>query len=116
MALTLAGAFAGLVGLNEVIAFSGKYRLGFSADFGFIGIAVALLARNNPLAIILTALLFGTLQKGASDLDMETNKITRDFAKIIQAIIILSVAGFAMMDFKSVIKKLKARKGISWKK
>ncbi len=116
LALTLAGAFAGLVGLNEVIAFSGKYRLGFSADFGFIGIAVALLARNNPLAIILTALLFGTLQKGASDLDMETNKITRDFAKIIQAIIILSVAGFAMMDFKSVIKKLKARKGISWKK
>jgi len=107
LALTLAGAFASLVGINEVIAFSGKYRLGFSADFGFIGIAVALLARNHPISIIFTAFLFGALQKGATDLDMETNKITRDFAKVIQAVIILSVAGFSMIDYRKVLRKWK---------
>lgn len=113
LSLCLAGAFAGFVGLNEVLGYAGKYRLGFSADFGFVGIAVALLARNNPLAIIFTALLFGSLQKGASDLDMETTKITRDFAKIMQAIIILSVAGFAVSEMKT-FKKWKGQ--LKWKK
>lgn len=91
LAMTLSGALAGFVAWNEILGSIGKYRLGFSADYGFIGIAVALLARNNPLAIIASAFLFGSLQKGASDLDIETATITRDFARIIQAIIILSV-------------------------
>lgn len=104
VALTLAGAFAGLVGVNEVLVSAGKFRLGFSADFGFVGIAVALLARNRPVAILLSAFLFAVLQKGASELDMETMRITRDFAKIMQAVIILSVAGFAVFDLQKIKK------------
>jgi general nucleoside transport system permease protein len=107
LALTLSGALAGLVGLNEVIASAGKLRLGFSADFGFVGIAVALLARNHPLAIIFSAFLFGSLQKGAADLDFETAHVTKDFAKILQAIIILSVAGFTQIDFERAKRWLK---------
>lgn len=95
LAMTLSGAVAGLVALNEIFGSAGKLRLGFSPDYGFIGIAVALLARNQPLAIIPSALLFGALQKGAGDLDLETEKINRDFAKIIQAVILLSVIASA---------------------
>lgn len=92
VAMALAGAFAGLVALNEVLGGMGKMRLGFSPDFGFIGIAVALLARNHPLGILLTAFLFGALHKGAADLDIETDLITRDLSLVIQALVILCVS------------------------
>jgi len=91
LAMALAGAFAGCVALSEVLGSAGQYRIGFSPDYGFIGIAVALLANNNPLGIVAAAFLMGALHKGASDLDLETTTITRDFSRIIQALIILGV-------------------------
>ena len=92
--MTIAGALAGLVGMNEILGAAGKFRLGFSPDLGFMGIAVALLARGNALGVLPAAVLFAVLQKGASDLDLETQTITRDFARILQAVIILSVIAF----------------------
>ena len=92
--LALGGIFAGLVGMNEVLGGAGKYRLGFSPQFGFIGIAIALLAQGSALGIIPAAFLFALLQKGSSDLDLETAHITRDFSMVLQAIIILSVVYF----------------------
>ena len=92
LAMTGAGMLAGFVALSEVIGSAGNYRVGFSPDYGFIGIAVALLAGNNPLGIIATGFLMGALHKGASDLDFETATITRDFSRIIQAFIILAVS------------------------
>jgi ABC-type uncharacterized transport system permease subunit len=92
LAMALAGALAGLVGLSEVMGAVGKMRLGFSPEFGFMGIAVALLAGNHPIGIILTAFLFGTLHKGAGDLDIETEFVTRDLSGVIQALVILGVS------------------------
>lgn len=91
LAMSLAGLFASGSGMNEVLGFSGQFKLGFSPDFGFIGIAVALMSNNNPLGIILSAFLMGALHKGSSDLDFETETITRDFSKILQAMIIFGV-------------------------
>jgi ABC-type uncharacterized transport system permease subunit len=91
-AMALAGALAGMVALGEVLGGVGRFRLGFSPDYGFIGIAVALLARNNPIAIIFSALLFGALHKGAADLDIETEHVTRDLSLVIQAMVILGVS------------------------
>lgn len=90
-AMALAGGIAGLVGVGEVLGNAGRFRLGFSPDFGFIGIAVALLGRNRPLGIVAAALLFGALHKGAGDLDLETEHLTRDLSLILQALVILSV-------------------------
>jgi ABC-type uncharacterized transport system permease subunit len=91
-AMFLAGSFAGLVALNEVFGGYGKMRLGFSPDFGFIGIAVALLARSHPLGVLGTAFLFGALHKGAADLDIETDLITKDLSFVIQSLVILTVS------------------------
>ncbi len=114
-AMALSGALAGMVALNEVMGSSGKFRMGFSADYGFVGIAVALLARNNPIGILLSAFLFAVLQKGAADLDMETQNITRDFAKVLQAVIIFSVVAVQYFDFKKFRSKFFSR-SISSKK
>ncbi len=88
----LAGALAGGAGLTEVMGNASRFRVGFSAEFGFVGIAVALLARNHPIGVIFSALLFGALHKGATELDMETENLTREIAWILQALVIFSVA------------------------
>jgi ABC-type uncharacterized transport system permease subunit len=100
LAMCLAGALAGFVALGEVMGSTGQFKIGFSADYGFIGIAVALLAQNNPLGIIFAAFLMGALHKGASDLDLETSTITRDFSKIIQSLIILGVAAHGLWTWR----------------
>lgn len=100
LAMALAGALAGFVALGEVMGSSGQFKIGFSADYGFIGIAVALLAQNNPIGVLFAAFLMGALHKGASDLDLETATITRDFSKIIQSLIILGVASHGLWTWK----------------
>jgi ABC-type uncharacterized transport system permease subunit len=99
IAMTLAGGLAGLVGLGEVLGNAGKFKLGFSPDFGFIGIAVALLGRNKPLGIVFAAILFGALHKGTADLDFETEHVTRDLSLILQALVILSVSADGLWDW-----------------
>jgi general nucleoside transport system permease protein len=91
-ALSAAGGLAGLVGIAEVLGNAGKFRVGFSPEYGFIGIAVALLGRNGPAGVVLAALLFGALHKGTADLDLETEHVTRELSLVLQALIILSVS------------------------
>jgi len=55
----LAGACAGLAGLFEVAAVQGRANASLAAGYGYSGILVAFLARQNPLAIIPMALLLG---------------------------------------------------------
>jgi simple sugar transport system permease protein len=90
VAMALAGGLAGLVGVGEVLGNAGRFRMEFSPGFGFTGIAVALLAKGNPFGVVLGALLFGALHKGSLDLDMETEKVTRDLALVLQACVILA--------------------------
>lgn len=92
LAMALAGGLAGLVGVGEVLGNAHKFKLGFSPDYGFIGIAVALLGRNRPLGVVAAALLFGALHKGSADLDFETEHVTRELSMILQALVILSVS------------------------
>ena len=60
----LAGAAAGLAGMIEVAAVQGAASATMAAGYGFTGILVAFLARQNPLAVIPVAFLFGGI--GAS--------------------------------------------------
>src|SRR5262249_39918069 len=48
-AMAIAGGLAGLVGVAEVLGNAGKFKVEFSPQYGFIGIAVALLGRTHPL-------------------------------------------------------------------
>jgi general nucleoside transport system permease protein len=60
----LAGASAGLAGMVEVGAVQGRTNANLAAGYGFTGILVAFLARQNPLAVIPVAILLGGI--GAS--------------------------------------------------
>jgi simple sugar transport system permease protein len=89
LAMTVAGALAGLMAVNEVMGAQHRLVLGFTAGFGFTGIAVALMGRNHPLGVLLAALLFGALYQGGSELAFEVPTFTSDMVEVIQGLVIL---------------------------
>jgi ABC-type uncharacterized transport system permease subunit len=90
-ALCISGALAGLAGVVEVLGTQGRIFDTFSSGFGFTGIAVALLAKNNPLAVIPAAILFGALSAGSSLMQLQAD-VPIKVVEIIQALIIFFVA------------------------
>ena len=104
LGMALSGALAGCVGINEVLGYRHRYYDNFSDNYGFAGIAVALVGRNHPLGVLLAALLFGVLTRGAIPVDAFTAHVSKDIVQILQAIIILFVAAEAM--FRGTFKKL----------
>lgn len=107
LSMVFAGALAGFVGVGEVLGRAGTFKLDFSPGYGFTGIAVAFLARGNPIAIVFSAILFGALQKGASDLEIYTQNVTSDLASILQALIILVVSADGLWE--KLFSRKKAR-------
>lgn len=101
LAMTISGALAGMVAIDEVLGNRYRYYDGFSAGYGFTGIAVALLGRNHPFGVILAALLFGMLTRGSIPLDAFTERVSKDLVEILQGIVILFVAAEAA--FKGII-------------
>ena len=87
--MTISGALAGLMAVNEVMGAQHRLVLGFTAGFGFTGIAVALMGRNHPIGVILAALLFGALYQGGSELAFEIPTFTSDMVVVIQGLVIL---------------------------
>ncbi len=92
IAMTISGALAGMVAINEVLGFRHNYYDGFSAELGFLGIAVALLGRNHPLGVFVAALFFAVLMRGEIFVDAFTRYVSKDIGLILQAIVILFVA------------------------
>lgn len=58
----LAGGCAGLAGMVEVAAVHGKANASLIAGYGYSGILVAFIARQNPLAVVPVALLLGGIR------------------------------------------------------
>lgn len=92
LAMTISGMLAGMVGINEVLGYRYRYYDGFSANYGFTGIAVALLARNHPAGVLAAALLFGAMTRSSLFIDIFTDKVSKDWVVILQAMIILFLA------------------------
>ena len=114
LSLFISGGLAGLASLNDILSYSMKLREGFTAGAGFIGIAVAMMARGSAVGVVLSALLFGALQKGSLDLDLDTDKISRDIAYVIQATIILCVVSESFLEglYRKCVALFKGQKRV----
>jgi ABC-type uncharacterized transport system permease subunit len=91
VAMALSGGLAGIAGVGEVVGGPGELTPGLFAGIGFDSIAVALLAKSNPLAIIPAALLWGGLLNGAQLMQVRAS-LSIDVIKMIQALIIMFVS------------------------
>jgi len=100
LTMAISGGLAGMVGINEVLGYRYRYYDGFSDNYGFTGIAVALLGRNHPVGVVLAALLFAVLQRGGVPVDAFTQLVSKDIVQILQALVILFVAAEAMFRGK----------------
>ena len=95
--LSISGAFAGLAGGLQMVGVTHQLLDGFSDQFGFTAIVVALLARNNPWAVIPSALLFAGLDSGAQAMQM-TAGIPVELSYVIQGLIVFFVAADRLLD------------------
>lgn len=91
MSFMIGAGITSLVGLNFVFGYKGYYEYGFSNNIGFTAIAVTLLAKNNPIGIIFTSLLFGVMDYGG----LAVNTIVpKEIMFVFQALVILSILSF----------------------
>jgi simple sugar transport system permease protein len=105
VAMCVSGALAGLAAINELLGSAHRLNLNFPNGVGFVGIAVALMGRNHPVGIALSALLFGALTQGGLDLSLEKPLITLEMIIFIQGLIILFVGGLELL-FVPLLSKL----------
>ncbi|MEA2445108.1 MAG: ral nucleoside transport system permease protein [Thermoleophilales bacterium] len=89
-AMAFSGGLAGLAGAMEVVGVRGQLLEGFSNNYGFDAIAIALLGRLNPYGILAAALLFGALDAGGTGLQATGGAD-------LPAGIVPTVLGFAMI-------------------
>lgn len=91
LAMATAGALAGLAGANQVLGVLGRASPGFSAGIGFDAIAVALMGRSHPVGVLMAGLLFGGLEAGGRQMQVDAG-VSIDLIGIIQALIIVFIA------------------------
>jgi simple sugar transport system permease protein len=87
-AMTLSGALSGLTGFFAVAGTYGLCHRGFSGGLGWNAIAVALIARNYPLALFPAALVYGALKAG-SDSALLAAGLNFETSAFIQAVVLL---------------------------
>ena len=98
LAMLFSGSFAGLAAASEVAGTNNFFQPGTFAFIGFDGIAIALLARGNPIAIIPAAFLWGSLLSGAPLMQQEAG-VSIDVVRVIQAMVLLFVAADAIVRY-----------------
>jgi ABC-type uncharacterized transport system permease subunit len=97
LSMSISGALAGLVGVNEVAGVHGRLLLDYVVGAGFAGIAVSLIGRNHPVGIVLAALLFGALYQGGAELAFEIPGFSRDMVYTLQGLIVLFSGAMAQV-------------------
>jgi ABC-type uncharacterized transport system permease subunit len=109
-AIMLSGALAGLAGASLVAAgTTPQVGEDFGGNYGFTGIAVALLARNNALAAVPAALLFAALEQGGQTME-GTVGISSSLVDFIQGLMIVLVLAATTLLYLARRRAAKSRK------
>ena len=93
----LGGAFAGLAGSIFILGINGALPAGFSlSNFGYLGVAVALVARLNPAWIVPSAVLFAALRVGSDGLQAQTG-LSTTVGQILMATFVVLLLAFRLI-------------------
>ncbi|WP_122088433.1 ABC transporter permease [Halalkalicoccus subterraneus] len=88
--MTLSGALGGIAGAVYVMMVQYRWQAGIPA-LGFDGVAVSILASNNPLGVIPAALLFGGMKSGSVAVDLSLG-VPNELVEVLRGLIILFIA------------------------
>ena len=111
VAMLISGALAGLGAVNSIMGSTHYLSLNFPAGAGFVGIAIALMGRQHPVGIFLSAVLFGALIQGGFDLSLEKPNIPQETFIFIQGLIILFCGAMENFYAPAILKLINLRKG-----
>lgn len=89
-AFLASGGLAGLAGAIEVAGVTFALYENISPGYGFTAIAVALLARLHPLAVIGTGIVFGALETGSTAMQRDAG-VPSVVVSVVEALVILSL-------------------------
>ncbi len=89
-AFLLSGAIAGLAGASEVGGVTWGLYDGISPGYGYTAIAVALLARLDPRAVVPSAVFFGALEAGAAAMQRDAG-VPSVVVQVVVAVVVLAV-------------------------
>src|SRR5512136_1656086 len=92
LALTLAGGFAGLAGVVEVIGVQHRLLDGITSGYGFSGIVAALFGGLHPLGTIPASYLFGSLLVGADKMQ-RAMQVPSSLIQVLLGLVVLFVVG-----------------------
>lgn len=108
LALLISGGLAGLAGSSRILA--GEVTTvsdNFSANYGYDGIVVALLARNSIPGVLPAALLIATLRQGGGALQSRAG-VSSEIVLVVQGLIILSVAASVLLEHRWELRRIAA--------
>ncbi len=110
LAMVISGVLAGLAGAGETLGlYQGQFYSG-SSGLGFTAIAVGLVGRNHPGGVLLAGLLFGILKSGATEMQNSAGT-SKELVQILQALVILAIAGFAASGKLRLLDRFRSRPG-----
>jgi len=106
----IGGFIAGVGGSVEVLGMYSRFNWQNLPGYGFDGVIVAILAKNNPKFVPVAAFLLAYIRIGADRMSTATD-VTSEMISIIQSIIIMLVAAQAFMSGqrqKMLVKEIKS--------
>ncbi|MGW3951065.1 ABC transporter permease [Streptomyces sp. NPDC004752] len=110
LAMVASGGLAGLAGSSLISSSpAGNMADNFSANYGFEGIVVALLARNSPMGCVPAALLFAFLKQGGGLMEARVG-VPTGLVMVTQGLVIVLVAGSTFLLQKSQARRVDATK------
>lgn len=98
--MALSGGVSGLAGALFVMGPNGgRFLQAFSPGYGFLAITVALLARLNPWAAILTSFFYANMMAGANSMQVNA-QVPFPMVQVIQGFIILLITGSLIWNWR----------------
>ena len=107
----IGGFVAGIGGMSEVMGIYRRFNWNTQPGYGWDGVVVAIIGRNNPLLIILASLFLAYLRVGGGMLNLLSD-IPTEMVSVIQAIIILLITAEAFLSEwknKIIVKEAKSK-------
>ena len=107
----IGGFIAAIGGMTEVMGVHRRFNWQLSPGYGWDGVVVAIIGRNNPLLIILSSLFLAYLRVGGRILNLLSD-IPSEMITVIQSIIILLItaeAFLAQWKYKITVREAKAK-------
>jgi ABC-type uncharacterized transport system permease subunit len=107
LSLTLAGGFAGLAGVVEVIGVQHRLLEGITSGYGFSGIVAALFGGLHPLGTIPASILFGSLLVGADKMQRAV-QVPSALIDAILGLVVLFVVGSTFLSQRWTARRMMA--------